>query len=1065
MSEKSVADFKQREQALDPRRSFIVQAPAGSGKTELLVQRFLRLLGTVENPEEIVAITFTRKAAAEMRKRVLEGLAHTDKLRWPLEDIGQRLRIHTIDALCAALTRQMPVLAKFGAQPEIVEDARELYREAARRALALLETQDPAAAHVGRLLMHLDGNVEIVEGLIVGMLARRDLWLRKTGEARNRGELEAALSAERERLVAKARALYPGEPPGAVDAWQQLAQSLLTRTLTWRKRPPAPPELVGNEPLRVALAALFSMPPARYTDAQWEALGAIVALLPRATGELKLVFGEHGKADFTEVAQGAVRALGNADVPTDLLLSLDVRVQHILVDEFQDTSISQQELLERLTAGWEAGDGRTLFLVGDPMQSIYRFRAAEVGIFLHAGHHGIGGVRLEPLALRTNFRSQAGIVEWVDDAFRSILPREEDETTGAVPYAGSESHHPLEPGAAVCWHCFFDVNKDVARAAEAQRIVEIIAARREQNPTARIAILVRNRTSLEQVVPALKRAGMRFRAIEIERLGEKQVVQDLFALARVLTHPADRIAWLALLRAPWCGLAPADLHALASICSPSPDLSSPSPSKGEGWGEGEGEGEGDRTIWELMNDDARIAALSTDGRARLQRVREVIDTALAQRLRGGLRARIEGLWLALGGPACVEDMTDLEDAGIFLDHLESNEEAGDIADMTAFEESLKDLYALPDVNAGDNAIEIMTIHKAKGLEFDTVILPGLDRVPGKSDPPLLVWKERPDGTLLLAPAKETGEKQEPIYDYVQALEKEAEDNEAGRLLYVAATRAQSRLHLLARAGVDGEGAEATVKPPAKRSLLAKAWPVAQTVFNESLKNWTPFPRGPVPAPAQTAASALTRLARSFVLPGAPAPVNRSARNQARGTENEIEFSWAGETARHVGSVAHRWLQSIAEEELKGWDSKRVAALHKIFGSQLAARGVPENELDAAVRHVTVALTHAVTDERGRWLLGPQQDAWNERRITAIIDGERMNLVIDRMFCDADGKRWIVDYKTGGHEGADVEEFLDRERVRYQVQLERYAAAVGGGQKPMLALYFPLLAGWREWRTT
>jgi len=297
------------------------------------------------------------------------------------------------------------------------------------------------------------------------------------------------------------------------------------------------------------------------------------------------------------------------------------------------------------------------------------------------------------------------------------------------------------------------------------------------------------------------------------------------------------------------------------------------------------------------------------------------------------------------------------------------------------------------------------------------------------------------------------------------LEKEAEDNEAGRLLYVAATRAQSRLHLLARAGVDGEGAEATVKPPAKRSLLAKAWPVAQTAFEESLKTWTPYSRGPVPAPAQTAASSLTRLARSFVLPGAPAPVNRSVRNEARDMENEIEFSWVGETARHVGSVVHRWLQSIAEEELKGWDPKRIVALHKIFGSQLAARGVPENELDAAVRRVTAALTHAVTDERGRWLLGPQQDACNERRITTIIDGERMNLVIDRMFLDTDGRRWIIDYKTSSHEGADVEAFLDHERERYEAQLARYALAVGAAPGTMLGMYFPLLAGWREWRTT
>ena len=108
-----IADVRERERALDPQRSFIVQAPAGSGKTELLVQRYLRLLTTVERPEEILAITFTRKAAAEMKRRVLQGLpAVLDAGR--IADIAPRLRVQTIDALCASLTRQMPVLAHFG---------------------------------------------------------------------------------------------------------------------------------------------------------------------------------------------------------------------------------------------------------------------------------------------------------------------------------------------------------------------------------------------------------------------------------------------------------------------------------------------------------------------------------------------------------------------------------------------------------------------------------------------------------------------------------------------------------------------------------------------------------------------------------------------------------------------------------------------------------------------------------------------------------------------------------------------------------------------------------------
>ena len=164
-------------------------------------------------------------------------------------------------------------------------------------------------------------------------------------------------------------------------------------------------------------------------------------------------------------------------------------------------------------------------------------------------------------------------------------------------------------------------------------------------------------------------------------------------------------------------------------------------------------------------------------------------------------------------------------------------------------------------------------------------------------------------------------------------------------------------------------------------------------------------------------------------------------------------------------MVHRWLQRIADDGLNGWDEKRVTALRGVFSEELAARGIPENELDAAAGRVAAALMHAVTDARGRWLLGPGRMPGMNAASPRSSDGERMNLVIDRMFCDADGKRWIVDYKTSGHEGADVEAFLDRERVRYQAQLDRYAAAVGGGQKPMLALYFPLLAGWREWRTT
>ena len=151
------------------------------------------------------------------------------------------------------------------------------------------------------------------------------------------------------------------------------------------------------------------MPPATFTDAQWEALAAVVARAaasrPRSSS---LVFAERGEVDHAEIAAGAVRALGEESAPTDLLLALDERLSHVLVDEFQDTSRSQWQLLAALTAGWTPGDGRTVFAVGDPMQSIYRFREADVGLFLRAWREGLPNVRFERLRAHHELPLAAG---------------------------------------------------------------------------------------------------------------------------------------------------------------------------------------------------------------------------------------------------------------------------------------------------------------------------------------------------------------------------------------------------------------------------------------------------------------------------------------------------------------------------------------------------------------------------------------------------------------------------------------------------------------------------------
>jgi ATP-dependent exoDNAse (exonuclease V) beta subunit len=718
-----------------------------------------------------------------------------------------------------------------------------------------------------------------------------------------------------------------------------------------------------------------------------------------------------------------VRALGTPDNPTDLLLALDTRIKHILVDEFQDTSYSQYELLEKLTSGWERDDVRTLFVVGDPMQSIYRFREAKVALFLQAWERGLGSVDLERLTLTTNFRSQAGLVDWYNASFPHILPREADTASGAVPYSPATPHHDPLPDSAAVWH------QSSNRKQEASRIVDLVRAASFSTPSTK-AILVRNRLALAEIVPALKTAGISYRAIEIEHLGEKQVVQDLYALTRALLHPGDRIAWLSLLRAPWLAL---PLNKLLEFAGEEKNRF--------------------KTVWELIKDDLFLSDFS-----------RILAPAVANRDRGTLRDRVEGAWLALGGPACVADKTELEDAERYLDELEKVEADGPLTDLSRLEDALARLYALPDVDATDDDLQIMTIHKAKGLEFGTVIVPGLDGSPGGGDADLLLFNEvvsprPPDkgggsrsepGGLLLAPIKATGAETDPTYRYLRDLNAYADDVESSRLLYVAATRAEKRLHLMACLGCDKDG---ELKRPAAHTLLSRAWSVAEAYFSaDAAAAHTVEPERIEPG------ATFQRLARGWRISLPPQAVRWTTPPEGR-DEQEIEFSWAGETARHVGTVVHHWLQCIADDAMRGWDARRVESLRPLFARELECRGIQRSRAKEVAGLVADALKNSLADDRGRWLLGPHPQARSEHRLRLRSTVGVRTYVLDRLFRDTAGEQWIVDFKTSRHEGGGVEEFLDEQRKRYEPQLRSYAAAFDNAR---LGLYFPLLRGWREW---
>ena len=271
-----MVDSEARQRALDASQSFIVQAPAGSGKTELLIQRYLKLLENVETPDAVIAITFTRKAAGEMRSRVIEALQsaqrgeepeaehqrltyqisrsvllHERQLGWDLLRNPARLRIETIDALCASITRRMPWLARFGAMPEISEKAEDLYREAARNTLRHLENGHTGLAY---LLLHLDNDFQRARQLISQMLEKRDQWLRHVG-ADLRKDLEESLQRLILDELAQLREATPADVAREIDllcefdcfpgvqlehleSWRKVADLLLTKSGDLRKRSP-----------------------------------------------------------------------------------------------------------------------------------------------------------------------------------------------------------------------------------------------------------------------------------------------------------------------------------------------------------------------------------------------------------------------------------------------------------------------------------------------------------------------------------------------------------------------------------------------------------------------------------------------------------------------------------------------------------------------------------------------------------------------------------------------------------------------------------------------------------
>jgi len=944
----NVIDQDVRDELLSVSESYIVQAPAGSGKTELLTQRILALLSVVSRPENILAITFTRKAASEMKERVISALIFADNTsesprtphelarwslakkvlerdkekQWNLIANPNRLKLLTIDSLSANLTGALPLLSQTGMLPSIAENADIYFKQASQAMLEHIEDGDGdgdgklghISSHIKVLLKHKDNNLKQLVDLVSQLLAKRLQWLPRISNS----DIEDVFSTKTiknslERIVEeKLLEIYSAIPlniiselppllnqassqlqekkniknlqsldvvesislPSSNDLtlWKAIAELLLTATKT---KPsfyksatktngfPPPADAINDDQenefkINKEMMKNILKDCSKCTNLEYilnesrylpdvsngfdsEVLESLLALLPLAVAHLKLVFKEHNVLDFSELSIASLNALGTEDNPTDIALAMDYRIEHILVDEFQDTSSPQIDLLKLLTSGWDYSSNKTLFLVGDPMQSIYRFRDANVSLFMHIAEFGIGQVHPVYKQLKVNFRSNENIIDWVNRQFQSIMPAVNDLTLSAVSYATSTAFQKASPMSFVKSYLTVDAEDNQDQANEILRVIQEHLLENENYQSGRslktLAILARSRNHLKEIIFLLNQNGIPYQAIDIEPLSSKMAVQDVVSLALALTDNYDQISWLACLRSPWFSLELDDMTKVMRVMGLKNYTL-----LNDGLDSGKKENEYcdknnfvlsiPETISRLMTRSSLNDSLSDRGKARCMKLMPILMSAIEQKGKKPFQKWLYGCFEAVGGLLQVDMLSEVEDIKTCVKRIAEFENAGEIIDRAGLQESLDKLYASPNSSA-DNQIQIMTIHKSKGLEFDRVILPRLDAKSFVPDTPLMKWAEVISdiggSQTLLAISKPTGENNDSVYEYIGYLDKQKEKYENQRLLYVATTRAKQELHLFGNIKEDtkkikaGESGKNSFKRPIANSFLDMIW--------------------------------------------------------------------------------------------------------------------------------------------------------------------------------------------------------------------------------------------------
>lgn len=1101
------ADLEQRIEALDVTKSTLVVASAGSGKTGLLTQRYLSTLSIVKKPEEAVAITFTNKAAFEMRTRIIEALKDAknleeapedphDKLTWELaknalsnleaNDIDifanpNRLKIKTNDSFYADIARRAPLSALIGGGLTVSDDPQRCYSLAAQSLLNDLEKGEEWGESLESILMHVDNRFDKAETLMVSLLEKRERWLPIVLSAKNSSDLRSNLEGVLEFINSElhsqiitnieqysnqiielatfaSKNIDYKKTPGLIglkevaettslfdishDALLALTSFLLTTEGKVRKSAtaaigfPAPSsvkdkelkalykqhkeniadlfeQIAGNKQAREALVSAQSLPPCFYTDKNWEILGHLLVLLPVLAAKLLLVFQQLGEVDYTEISTSAMRVLGDPSNPTDLALFLDSQINHILIDEFQDTSELQLQILKMLTAGWQQEDGRTLFLVGDPMQSLYSFRGSNVGLFLNVIRSGVGTIHLSLLNLSVNFRSQAGIVDWVNKTFPKVFPENSDENLGSTEYM------PSTPARKLCKNSGikivgFDEADNNHKEQEAEWISEQIKAIRFSSKDS-VSILVKNRSHLKLILKSLRSNDIPYQALDIDYLATCEVIKDLSSLTRSFCHFGDRTAWLALLRSPLCGLG---MQALEKVAGSSKSL-----------------------IWENLHKSSVLNLLDEEDQDKISKLIGIFRQSLKHRERKSLTSIIQGAWLSLNGPSTTEHTKDLDNASAFFEAIKDMSYTS--FDLTLFTDKIERLFAKAD-NHGENPVQIMTLHKSKGLQFDHVFIPGCNNGSKANSRQLLLWdrytshagKELP----LISTSDLIGKNKNQLAQFIKVQENKRSIFELQRVIYVGCTRAKNSLYLSGSLSFLEDG---TAKKPPSNTFMGLLWPAikdqvvrTQVSIDKSkeLNNDISISSTPINKYLDTDIKAPTLPSETLLM---------KYRGLIEPNNSELpSLDWEINFGSQFGKLIHRILRRISLDGLELWDKGIPPLTKNAWSHQLSQMGVPPFIVSSFVNRAESLIIKTLEDQTARWILGNDHiESSCELPVTSAEGDEFKTVVIDRTFV-SDNKRWIVDYKTCSQlKEESTDQYIERMKDEHQTQLLNYSGVM------------------------